>query len=201
MRHPRGPPFGPPRLIGCLAFPHSAPHSPMSSHRMVTDSRVFVPIADSPSPPTSLQPGVDFEANDKVEAPSLALHLSSAPPNFYLEKDLTTDSTEIEAVEDEAGDEEDLEEDVPLPPRTFTKAKPLPDRENKFTSTLRRLSTVRKRNKTKRKSAPTKENDYYGESGAEPEAYIPAYAPSDMRPSSTTSRESETEVLTSGYFR
>ena len=41
-------------------------------------------------------------------------------------------------------EEDDREEEVPSPPlRQYNKAKPLPEKENKFTSTLRRLSTVR----------------------------------------------------------
>ena len=82
----------------------------------------------------------------------------------------------------------------------FYKAKPLPERENKFTSTLRRLSTVRKRNKTKRKNAAAKEKESNGDgSGFEPGT--PGCTPSDLRPSSTTSRESDGGVETSGYFR
>ena len=82
----------------------------------------------------------------------------------------------------------------------FTQAKPLPERENKFTSTLRRLSTVRKRNKTKRKNAAAKEKESNGDgSGFEPGT--PGCTPSDLRPSSTTSRESDGGVETSGYFR
>ena len=84
-----------------------------------------------------------------------------------------------------------------MPPWFFTQAKPLPERENKFTSTLRRLSTVRKRNKTKRKQ---KERESNGDgSGFEPGT--PGCTPSDLRPSSTTSRESDGGVETSGYFR
>ena len=102
-----------------------------------------------------------------------------------------------------------------LPPRTFTKARPLSERENKFTSTLRRLSTVRKRNKQKRK---TKERDMAsngdssgieaasvgGASGnpAETSGTSGNTSIQELRPSSTTSRESEGEAaLTSGYFR
>mgnify|MGYP001180528489 FL=1 len=82
----------------------------------------------------------------------------------------------------------------------LTQAKPLPERENKFTSTLRRLSTVRKRNKTKRKNAAAKEKESNGDgTGFEPGT--PGYTPSDLRPSSTTSRESDGGVETSGYFR
>ena len=83
----------------------------------------------------------------------------------------------------------------------FTKAKPLPDRENKFTSTLRRLSTVRKRNKTKRKSTTSREKEPNWQSGTEPGSCISTSTPPDLRPSSTTSKESENEVQTSGYFR
>ena len=76
----------------------------------------------------------------------------------------------------------------------------MPERENKFTSTLRRLSTVRKRNKTKRKNAAAKEKESNGDgTGFEPGT--PGYTPSDLRPSSTTSRESDGGVETSGYFR
>ena len=76
----------------------------------------------------------------------------------------------------------------------------MPERENKFTSTLRRLSTVRKRNKTKRKNAAAKEKESNGDgSGFEPGT--PGCTSSDLRPSSTTSRESDGGVETSGYFR
>ena len=52
---------------------------------------------------------------------------------------------EIEVADEDEDDlEEEREEEVPSPPlRHFQKAKPLPEKENKFTSTLRRLSTVR----------------------------------------------------------
>merc|ERR1712051_976618 len=119
-----------------------------------------MPIADSPSPPASLPPGLSFEATQAVTPPLVAPRhsSSSASADFFREQDSNPHQAEREAAEaaeaaedDEGGDEEeDLEEEVPSPIRTFTKAKPLPERENKFTSTLRRLSTVRKRNKTKR---------------------------------------------------
>ena len=102
--------------------------------------------------------------------------------------------------QDEVDDDE--EEEVPSPPRTFTKARPLSERENKFTSTLRRLSTVRKRNKAKRQKGQKDqkcEMASNGDSGIE----APVTTPSgELRPASTTSRESEGEAaLTSGYFR
>ena len=104
--------------------------------------------------------------------------------------------------------DEQLDEERELP-RTFTKARPS---ENKFTSTLRRLSTVRKRNKTKRKEQKgDKAHDDNDESSVEVASTPPpppstcgaAVVDSSMarRPSSTTSRESEAEALTSGYFR
>ncbi len=103
--------------------------------------------------------------------------------------------------------DEQLDEERELP-RTFAKARPS---ENKFTSTLRRLSTVRKRNKTKRKEQKgDKTHDDNDESSVEV-ASTPPPPPSTCgaavvdsmarRPSSTTSRESEAEALTSGYFR
>ena len=56
---------------------------------------------------------------------------------------------------------------------------------------------MRKRNKTKRKQ---KERESNGDgSGFEPGT--PGCTPSDLRPSSTTSRESDGGVETSGYFR
>ena len=142
--------------------------------------------------------GLSFEGTNAATPPAVAPRHSSASADFYREAGKPEEG-ELEAGEDEEDAEADLEEDVPSPPRTFTKAKPLPERENKFTSTLRRLSTVRKRNKTKRKSAAAKEKESNGESGIEPGTH--ACTPSDLRPSSTTSRESEGEVLTSGYFR
>lgn len=57
---------------------------------------------------------------------------------------------------------------------------------------------MRKRNKTKRK-CKEKELASNGDSGIE--AVTTPSSSHDLRPSSTTSRESEAEALTSGYFR
>ena len=59
---------------------------------------------------------------------------------------------------------------------------------------------MRKRTKQKRKNAAAKEKESNGDgSGFEPGT--PGCTPSDLRPSSTTSRESDGGVETSGYFR
>ena len=88
------------------------------------------------------------------------------------------------------------------PHKAYNKAKALfGDKENKFTSTLRRLSTVRKKNKCRRKAS----NESTGSRG-DPSDVLPeegqGVAGGGVRPASTTSRESETEGgVTSGYFR
>ena len=90
-------------------------------------------------------------------------------------------------------------------------------KENKFTSTLRRLSTVRKNKKAKRKEVDrnlmerefVSEEDYEPGGAAAAAGGIPGMGTvgssnggfSSARPASTTSRESEGEVVTSGYFR
>ena len=219
MMRPR-PPFGVGPPARYAAVPHSAPHSPMASHRLITEAMphfpppplppprmlmqasnaaAFIPIADSPSPPTSLPPHMEYTAQSPLAgagASSLPITVDDREAAFYAHHSSVETPTK-----DHPGDEdedEDEEEEVPSPPRTFTKAKPLPERENKFTSTLRRLSTVRKRNKNKRKSKE-KEMASNGDSGIE--AVTTPSSSHDLRPSSTTSRESEAEALTSGYFR
>jgi hypothetical protein len=105
---------------------------------------------------------------------------------------------------EDGGSQVDRDEERELP-KTFQKAKPFGEhRENKFTSTLRRLSTIRKRNKTKRKKVNDKSDDH-DDSSAEfsstpppPFMHLTEFG---RRPSSTTSRDSEGEALTSGYFR
>ena len=119
------------------------------------------------------------------------------------------------------GDDVIPEEEVPCTrPRAYSKAKPLGDRENRFTSTLRRLSTVRKRNKTKRRNEKQKDlqqppicdnphqdlNDSVLNLPGSPAApmgttVMEAAGIVSCRPSSTTSKESETEITTSGYLR
>ncbi len=113
----------------------------------------------------------------------------------------------VDSDNDDEGSQVDRDEERELP-KTFQKAKPFGEhRENKFTSTLRRLSTIRKRNKTKRKEVKDKCEDH-DDSSAEFSSTPPPPPPPFMhltevgrRPSSTTSRDSEGEALTSGYFR
>ena len=62
-------------------------------------------------------------------------------------------------VSDQHTDDGGPYEDDGSRPRAYSKAKPLGDRENRFTSTLRRLSTVRKRNKTKRQRGADKQKE------------------------------------------
>ena len=96
----------------------------------------------------------------------------------------------------------EYEEEVPSPPPR-AKAKPWPEKENKFASTLRRLSTVRKKNKNKKKFRDNKDfASNGGDSGIENATVTtPSSIHEAGRPSSTTSRESDAEALTSGYFR
>lgn len=111
----------------------------------------------------------------------------------------------VESDNEEDGNAQvDKDEDRELP-KTFNKAKPFGEhRENKFTSTLRRLSTIRKRNKTKRKEIKERTEDHE-ESSAEYSSTPPPpfmhLSDVGRRPSSTTSKDSEGEALTSGYFR
>ena len=138
----------------------------------------FMPIADSPSPPTSLPPN-----NPEGGTPG------------------TPDFPSAQGGPKNDDIEDDEEEEVPSPPPR-AKAKPLPEKENKFASTLRRLSTVRKRNKHKKKYANHGHRDNgasNGDSGIE--GVTTPSSIHEVRPSSTTSRESDAEALTSGYFR
>lgn len=87
---PRGPqPYGhpPPRFA---AFPHSAPHSPMAGHRLITEPgqhhprlSVFVPVStDSPSPPggqSASLPPLNFESG--TSTPSAATDGATALVN------------------------------------------------------------------------------------------------------------------------
>ena len=77
--------------------------------------------------------------------------------------------------------------------------------ESKITSTLRRLSVVRRKSKNKMRVNKADAAKGIEEEKAEgsPPAAAAASAASEAaaRPSSTTSRDSENDVVTSGYFR
>jgi hypothetical protein len=112
--------------------------------------------------------------------------------------------TESDTEENNGGSSEVDRDELP---KSLQKARLLSEhRENKFTSTLRRLSTVRKRNKMKRKEARDR-YDEHDDSSVEASAAVQqppnsTHIPEVMRRgSSTTSRDSEIEALTSGYFR
>ena len=210
MRHPR-PPFGGPRYppgpppgAGPASFPYSAPQSPMTSYRPSTGG-AFTPITDSPSPPASLAASRFSERpdppdeNEVISTPEFPTLAASALPG--------SKQNEVSSLGGHGEDPEELEEDeeeVPSPPPR-AKAKPLPEKENKFASTLRRLSTVRKKNKHKKKfQTSTRDNKEFtsnGDSGIENAVTTPSSIHEAVRPSSTTSRESDAEALTSGYFR
>lgn len=226
--HPRFRGHGPPRFRGPGPPPHrfppgahSAPHSPVLSHRqfdgnemrspgamggsigdqlaMRRPSRLLDVTAIAIAPIESEPPSSSNSANG-----STTLATSSSVPvgprrNSVLTLPPTTPPSE-------ANDLDEIEEDLPSVTSEFPssgskltiKPKPAVDKENKFTSTLRRLSTVRKRNKSKRKekmdrSFMEQEVSEVGEIGTSPGG-------NGVRPSSTTSRESEAEVVTSGYF-
>lgn len=109
----------------------------------------------------------------------------------------------VESDEDKnSPDDRDEERELP---KAFQKAKPFGERkENKFTSTLRRLSTIRRKSKNKRKEIKDK-TDNHENSSAEFSSTppLPFMHLSDVvrKTPSTTSRDSEGEALTSGYFR
>ena len=71
----------------------------------------------------SFLPGLSFEGTNAVTPPLVAPRHSSASADFYREQDSNPDQAEREAAEDDEGgdEEEDLEEKVPSPIRTFTK--------------------------------------------------------------------------------
>ena len=83
------------------------------------------------------------------------------------------------------------------------------EKESKITSTLRRLSVVRR--KSKNKMRPNKadakgiEEEPQAEASGNPGGPVASAsseaAAGSARPSSTTSRDSENDVVTSGYFR
>ena len=202
---PRGSPFGP--RFG--SFPHSAPHSPMLSHRAIAEPPLgLYDQPGSPSPPASLPSG-DLEARTSDFYYEMSYDMArQRPPR----PDIAASMQDYESSEAPEGGGENLEDDdeeeVPSPPaasKLYSKAKPLPEKENKFTSTLRRLSTVRKRNKSKRKCKDkemTSNGSTQGDSGIEAVTTPSSSHDHGMRPSSTTSKESEGEAaLTSGYFR
>ena len=211
MRHPRPPyggpryPPGPPPGAGPASFPYSAPQSPMTSYRPSTGG-AFTPITDSPSPPASL-PASRFserpdppDENEVISTPEFPTLAASALPGSKQNEV----SSSLGGRRGQDPEELEDEEEVPSPPPR-AKAKPLPEKENKFASTLRRLSTVRKKNKHKKKfQTSTRDNKEFtsnGDSGIENAVTTPSSIHEAVRPSSTTSRESDAEALTSGYFR
>jgi len=224
MRPPRGHPMGPrgggPSPYGAHPFPHSAPHSPMTSHRSIND-------LPNPARPTS----TSYDAHAQLYSPSPPTSLPAADLGSARRSDFIHEfqAASPEAIECEADkspgaacqmvevEDDEREEEVPSPPlRHYNKAKPMPEKENKFTSTLRRLSTVskaknnwmrlldkKKKNKTKRKSKEKEmasNGSNQGDSGIEAVTTPSSVHDQSMRPSSTTSRESEADAVTSGYF-
>lgn len=206
MRHHR-PPYGgpryppPPGTAGPPSFPYSAPQSPMGSYRppMGGNPLGFTPITDSPSPPASLPTSVfserEAEENEVVSTPEFPTLAANTAEGSKQNED-----SSLRGREDP--EELEYEEEVPSPPPR-AKAKPWPEKENKFASTLRRLSTVRKKNKNKKKFRDNKDfASNGGDSGIENATVTtPSSIHEAGRPSSTTSRESDAEALTSGYFR
>ena len=112
------------------------------------------PSPPPPAPPSSLPP-MGFREFKTSTSASLCLTEATQsveprirPPRTVGLVGANANENEIEVAVVDDDDEDDLEEEreeeVPSPPlRHFQKAKPLPEKENKFTSTLRRLSTVR----------------------------------------------------------
>lgn len=156
-----------------------------------------VQVTRSPSPPSSsscpVADGLDKAEGGDQLAPSDRLEVQK-----HAESDNDDNNGGLSDV--------DLDE----LPKTFHKARPFSEhRENKFTSTLRRLSTVRKRTKMKRRDMRDKYDDHDDSSV---EATLTTTSMSQpphssripevlRRASSTTSRDSEIEALTSGYLR
>ena len=90
----------------------------------------------------------------------------------------------------------------------FMEAVPFPaeKQESKITSTLRRLSVVRRKSKNKMRvnkadAAAKGGIEEEKAEGSPPAAAASAASEAAARPSSTTSRDSENDVVTSGYFR
>lgn len=116
---------------------------------------------------------------------------------------------QVQSQNDSDNDDENggcSDEELDELPKTFQKARPFSEqRENKFTSTLRRLSTVRKKSKMKKKEVKDRSDDHDDSSAeiatAATTVFPPNRIPEIRRPSSTTSRESDIDALTSGYFR
>ena len=82
------------------------------------------------------------------------------------------------------------------------------EKESKITSTLRRLSVVRRKSKNKMRPNKADAKGIEEEPNAEGTGGNPTAASASSeaaagsaRPSSTTSRDSENDVVTSGYFR
>ena len=209
MRHHRppygGPRYPPPGTAGPPSFPYSAPQSPMGSYRppMGGSPLGFTPITDSPSPPASLPASVfserEAEESEVVSTPEFPTLAATVAALKGSKQNEVSSSSNLGGREDP--EELEYEEEVPSPPPR-AKAKPWPEKENKFASTLRRLSTVRKKNKHKKKFRDNKDfASNGGDSGIENAVTTPSSIHEAVRPSSTTSRESDAEALTSGYFR
>lgn len=180
---------GPPRGMPYPPFPHSAPHSPLAAHRQL--DHTFQPASGGLSPTASLCGDGSVSLGGDLATPS---EYSGEPTSEEVGRG-------VSPCPPDAGDEDT--------PRTYNKAKPLAERENKFTSTLRRLSTVRKRNKSKKKLKDKESSNGSTATNADSEAattpssthdFATAANSGNVRPSSTTSRDSDTEALTSGYF-
>ena len=163
----------------------------------------FTPITDSPSPPASLPASVfserEAEESEVVSTPEFPTLAATVAALKGSKQNEVSSSSNLGGREDP--EELEYEEEVPSPPPR-AKAKPWPEKENKFASTLRRLSTVRKKNKHKKKFRDNKDfASNGGDSGIENAVTTPSSINEAVRPSSTTSRESDAEALTSGYFR
>eukprot|EP00095_Tigriopus_kingsejongensis_P007849 maker-scaffold62_size438377-snap-gene-2.12 protein:Tk07849 transcript:maker-scaffold62_size438377-snap-gene-2.12-mRNA-1 annotation:"double c2-like domain-containing protein beta-like" len=221
---------GPPRYRGSgpppPRFPpgaHSAPHSPVMPHKRFDGNEIRSPGAPGEHlamrRPSRLlgviTPGLALLESDNMSSscsangsnpPSAASTSAGMGVQAHRRHSILTSQTDTPP--SETNEPEDIEDDLPSAScdhlsgsaKAAGKAKALADKsENKFTSTLRRLSTVRKRNKSKRKekmdrSFMEQEVSEVGELGT------PAPGGNGVRPSSTTSRESEGEMVTSGYF-